>query len=289
MSKAPLAIVTMVYNETDNLPIWCRHYVAQVGAPSCYVIDHGSDDGSTEKLGTINCIRIPRSPQDDEKRTYAIGQLCASLLAWYDSVIYVDADELLVADPHAYPSLVAFAEANTAPVVTAIGLDVIHRPNHEKALDFSSPVSFQRHHVRFSSAMCKPVLIRQPVTWAPGFHCCAEAPPNLDSPLFLFHTRYADLPSGVARLQRTRNQPWSTPEAGQHQRLANTDWENMLHGMAELPIADTDLTPHDPRLTALRNAFMESTVTRAHERYRLDLHISGHELWRLPERFYGRF
>ncbi|WP_197463177.1 glycosyltransferase family 2 protein [Gluconobacter thailandicus] len=288
MIKKPLAVVTMVYNEPEHLLAWRRHYGAQVGEQACYVIDHGSTDGSTDLLGQINRIRIPRSPQDDERRTRAVGKFCDSLLEWYESVIYVDVDELLLADPALFPSLTHFAQANIRPVVTATGLDVIHRPESEAALDYTRLVSFQRQHVRFSSAMCKPVLIRTSVTWAPGFHCCAEMAPEMGAPLFLFHLRYADLPSGLNRLERTRTQPWSSNDVGQHQRLANQDWENMLRGMADLPVVETTFDQHDQRLQNWRQAVEDSTASRIDERYRLDLHLNGTELWRLPERFIGR-
>ncbi|WP_174694709.1 glycosyltransferase family 2 protein [Gluconobacter frateurii] len=288
MIKKPLAVVTMVYNEPEHLLVWCRHYGAQVGEQACYVIDHGSTDGSTDSLGQINRIRIPRSPQDDERRTRAIGKFCDSLLEWYESVIYVDVDELLLADPDLFPSLTHFAQANIHPVVTATGLDVIHRPENEAPFDYTRLVSFQRRHVRFSSAMCKPVLIKTSVTWAPGFHCCAEIAPEMGAPLFLFHLRYADLPSGLNRLERTRAQPWCSDNVGQHQRLANQDWENMLRGMAGLPVVDATFDQEDQRLHNWRQAVEDSVAPRIHDRYRLDLHLNGTELWRLPERFIGR-
>ncbi|MBE7210981.1 MAG: glycosyltransferase family 2 protein, partial [Gluconacetobacter diazotrophicus] len=33
--RAPLAVVTMVYNEAAMLPVWLRHYAAAVGAGNC--------------------------------------------------------------------------------------------------------------------------------------------------------------------------------------------------------------------------------------------------------------
>ncbi|MGC5747780.1 glycosyltransferase family 2 protein [Gluconobacter sp. NFX36] len=288
MIKKPLAVVTMVYNEPEHLLIWRRHYGAQVGEQSCYVIDHGSDDGSTDALGQINRARIPRSPQDDERRTRSIGKFCESLLEWYDSVIYVDVDELLLPDPDIFPSLTHFAQANTRPVVTATGLDVIHLPESEAPLDYTRLVSVQRQHVRFSSAMCKPVLIRAAITWAPGSHCCAEIAPEMGAPLFLFHLRYADLSSGLRRLERTRTQPWCSNDVGQHQRINDQDWENMLRGMAALPVVEATFDQNDQRLHNWRHAVENSATSRTHDRYRLDLHLNGTELWRLPERFIGR-
>lgn len=287
--KAPLAIVTMVYNEPEFLPLWRRHYASQVGEKACYVIDHGTDDGSTDDLGGVNRLCIPRSPQDDETRSRAIACYCAALLHWYDAVIYVDVDELLVADPALYASLIDFSRGWSAPVVTATGLDVIHVPEHEPDIDWSVPISRQRTHLRFTSSMCKPVLIRRPVDWAPGFHNTTEVP-QFDAPLFLFHLRYADLMQGVKRLERTRRQPWISEDAGRHQRMTNEDWSGMLRSMAALPdIRDISLSADDPTLALWRARVLSSSRSRMNDRYKIDLHISGDALWKLPPRFAGTF
>lgn len=289
--KAPLAIVTMVYNEAVFLPVWLRHYGGAVGEEHCYVVDHGSDDGSTvpDRTGRASVIRIPRSPQDDTTRNGFIGDLCAGLLRWYRAVIYVDVDEILVADPDVAPSLAAFAAGlSENAVVTAIGLDVIHAPEDEAAIDWSRPIGAQRRWLRFSSAMCKPVIIRRRVSWAPGFHCIDAAP--WFAPLFLFHLRYADLPSGLERLQRTRQQPWVSAEAGAHQRMPDTDWETMLRRMAGLPrVEAVALKAEDPVLGPWLSRVMDSTRGRETETYRIDLHLSGEHLWEVPTRLRNEF
>ena len=210
-----LAAVTMVYNEAALLPLWLRHYARQVGAAHCYVIDHGSDDGSTDDLRPASVIRLPRSPHDDARRARAVSAFCASLLEWYDGVIHTDVDEFVLADPAAWPDLRAFAAASDADAVTAIGLNVI-QVAEEAPLDPARPVLAQRAYAAFSSALCKPVLIRRPVRWAPGFHC-ADVALRFDG-LFLFHLRYCDRDAALTRLARTRAMPWADRSAGAHQR-----------------------------------------------------------------------
>ncbi len=290
--RAPLAVVTMVYDEPMFLPLWVRHYASQVAPTHLYVVDHGSDDGSTDPANLaagLNIVRIPRSPQDDGRRCRFISNLCAALLSWYESVIYVDVDEILVADPALHASLVDYAVSlDPQAVISAIGLDVVHSPGDEPGLDWSRPVSLQRSWLRFTSAMCKPVLIRRPVQWAPGFHNI-DAPPRFDE-LFLFHLRYADLQSGLTRLTRTRRQAWISPQAGSHQRMADTAWRDMLLGMAALPRhLEPTLGLEDPALRRWLARVVQSAATRETELYRIDLHLSGDALWRLPERFRGGF
>lgn len=280
--------VTMAYNEPDFAPLWARHYAAELGARNCYLIDHGSTDGSTDHLGGINVIRIPRSPQDDPRRTAFLSRFCASLLSWYDVVFHGDVDEILVADPARHSGLAAYAEAERRETVWAIGLDLVHLPSRERALSGMLPVSRQRRWLRFSSAMCKPAMIRVPVQWAPGFHSI-DQPPAFGE-LFLFHLRYADLGRGLARLARTRAQPWEDRDAGAHQRMTDAQWSGMLHAMAGLDRRpDLPLEPGRDPLADWLDRVSESAIGRAGQSYRIDLHLSGDALWRLPGRFVDRF
>jgi hypothetical protein len=213
-----LAVVTMVYNEVDYMDLWCRHYGAQVGAAHCFVVDHGSDDGTTEGLDPVNVIRIPRSPQDDAWRAGMISRLCAELLKSYDVVIYVDVDEFLVADPRYHRNLIDCARAMTGPVMTAIGLEVWHLADSQPAIDITRPISLQRDWVWFNSGLCKAAMIREAVDWSPGFHSTAS--PVAFDHLFLFHLRYFDVERGLRRLARTRAMPWAFDYSGRHQRVS---------------------------------------------------------------------
>lgn len=283
-----IAAVTMAYNEPDFAGLWAAHYGAEVGARNCFIIDHGSDDGSLEGLGGVNVVAIPRSPQDDTRRARFVSTFCASLLVWYDVVVHVDIDEILVADPARYPSLAHYAAADPRPVISAIGLDLVHVPAIERPLSRALPVSRQRRWLRFSSAMCKPAMIRQPVDWAPGFHSVDAAPEFGE--LYLFHLRYADLGRGLVRLAKTRAQPWQEAAAGAHQRMTDADWEAMLRSMAGLDRRDAGaLRPGEAPLAPWLERVRESAAGREGQTYRIDLHISGDELWRLPARFRDRF
>ena len=284
-----VAAVTMAFNEPAHLPLWVRHYARQVGARNCYVIDHGSDDGSTAGLGEVNVIRIPRSAQDDARRARFLSQFCASLLAWYDWVIYVDVDEIVLPDPRAHDTLAAYCAERLPEVVTAIGFNLHHLPHAEPPLDLVRPVTEQRRWVRFSSAMCKPVLIRRPVEWVPGFHCAADAPVVFDQ-LYLFHLRWFDRALGLARLAKTRAMPWADANAGAWQRVDDAEFATMMDRIAGLPQRrGLAFDPAAPPLGDALAAVLESRHGREQQRYKIDLHLDVDELWELPARFRGRF
>ena len=77
------AIITMVYNERINLPIWIRHYTAHCPGATLFAIDHGSDDGSTRDLSGIKLIPLPRTAFDDQVRVEVAGIRDAS--GWISS------------------------------------------------------------------------------------------------------------------------------------------------------------------------------------------------------------
>ncbi len=284
-----VAAVTMAYNEPVFLPIWSRHYARHVGARHCYVIDHGSDDGSTENLGEVNVARIPRSAQDDAKRARFVSRFCAQLLDWYDWVIHTDTDEIVLPDPRFHDSLAHYCAGGPPETVTAVGLNLHQIPDSEPPIDLARPITEQRRWVRFSSAMCKLVLIRRAVDWAPGFHCAADAPVAFDQ-LFLFHLRWFDRKLGLDRLAKTRAMPWADPNAGAWQRVADSEFVMLFERIAGLP--QRQGVPFDIGIPPLRDtirALLESQNGREGEPYKFDLHRDVDELWEIPERFRGTF
>lgn len=126
-----VAAITNVYNETHNMPVWLKHYGKQVGIDKCIVLDHGSNDGSTEDLQGAGVVRLARGLEFNERnRMFLINNLANSLLGYYDAVIYSDCDEMLVADPDRYENLVDYARQMKRPVAFGLGLNVQHNPEN---------------------------------------------------------------------------------------------------------------------------------------------------------------
>ncbi len=283
-----VAAVTMVYNEAVYLPIWLKHYGAQVGIENCYVIDHGSDDGSTVGLKGCNVVRIPRSPYDPHKQSAFNSLFCSSMTHWYDRVIYSDVDEILLADPKVAPTLAEYCRRPLPDVVTAIGLNLIHRPDHEPEFDPSRPVSVQRPYAFIASSMCKPLLIHKPITWSPGSHS-SDAPMVFDH-LYMFHLRWFDLPYGLRRLRKTREMAWASLEAGAHQRFEDEKFISAHMGFARLQARDgLEFDPGVDPVKGFIDQVSASRIGRENDVYKLDLGIWPRDLWRLPERFIGTF
>jgi hypothetical protein len=203
-----IAIVTMAYNENVHLPIWVRHYSKHCPGAALFVIDHGSDDGSTQSVEGVNFIPLPRSPFDDQTRGEFMADFQHALLRFYDVVICTDCDEMLVADPRKYVSLAAFLEVTDADVIAPTGLNVQHLPAIEPPIDLAAPILGQRRYVRFASGACKPSIARVPLLWMPGFHWCDRIPDHRTD-IYQFHLRRMDITVSLERLQITRSLEWS--------------------------------------------------------------------------------
>ncbi len=231
-----IAAITMVYNEGAQLRRWLRHYGRQFGANNLLVLDHGSDDGSTDDLGGAGRITLPRVEYDNNQRSGFINEQQHSLFRYYDGVVYTDCDELIVADPRKYSGLVDYFGRMRNDCARPVGLELFQDEIPGKGLMEDVPLSLQRQYCRFVVGMCKPLLARAPVQWIPGFHSCDKRVP-IDPSLFLFHTKYADYAAALARQAVTRGLPWSERSLkgsqGRHQRRED---EQMIKDNFQGPI-----------------------------------------------------
>jgi hypothetical protein len=203
-----VAVVTFVYNEAVNLPIWLRYYGPLFGKKNLFVIDHSSNDGSTSNLDDVNRILIPRQELEERKRCLFMASLQKGLLEYFDTVIYTDCDEILVPDPREYRNLSEYIKKSDFDYVAPIGLDIQHMIDLEAPLDLAKPILAQRQYCRFNVGMCKPLISRVPINWETGFHA-SDKPINLSDKLFLFHLKLMDLDIAMKRLKFTREMGWA--------------------------------------------------------------------------------
>jgi hypothetical protein len=279
-----VAAVTMVYNEPIFLPLWRSHYGGEFGEQCCYVVDHGSDDGSTDQLGKTNVLRIPRSPKHNKKRAQFISEFCSSLLEWYDTVIYTDVDEFVVADPLRWNGLTEFAQYLTGPSVNCIGFDVYQVARLEGPLDPELPVLQQRHWARFSLAMCKPLMVRSRVSWQPGFHSSDHLMTFGD--LVLFHLHYFDQDVALARQAKTRSMPWGDGPADHYQRWPDEKMVGMMSAASRLERIYDCTFGHDDKYLrdSLDAALALQAGDKRHQFYFGQIQVPN-RLYRIPVRF----
>ena len=280
VEKRPLAVVTMAFNEKTMLPLWLRHYDRQVGAENCYVLDHGSDDGSSIGINT-NLIRLPRTPLDEWERVNTIRDFCASLFIGFKCVLFADADELIVVDPDVAPSLSHYIAArDVPPILDLFGSDVRHVEG-EAPIDLQRLVSLQRAYVRPISTLCKATLISKRTDWHIGFHCVVhDHRPKFDD-LFLFHLAHCDNDILFER-QKKRNAaaPVGIPDS--HHAIEPTKFlDYMKSNITGLTRTRVQLRRGEDLFETTKRIFADAIERKSW--------AQAPNLWHLPDRFVGTF
>jgi hypothetical protein len=168
--------------------LWIRYYGGLFGTENLYIVASErilQDDPCPQ----ANCI-LGSEKFDDLQRSLFMSEEANKLLGKYETVIHVDTDEFLIADPHKYRDLAEYISTTELSHVTGYGLDVIEGSD-EHSLDFSRPIlGIQRSFAYPNSALNKTAMIRTPVRWGRGFHF-STLPPQFDD-LFILHFKYAD-------------------------------------------------------------------------------------------------
>jgi hypothetical protein len=209
------AALTFVFNESVNLPLWIKYYGSNFGEKNLFVVDRESTDGSTNNLGEVNRIIIPRDAFDDRKKADFMSSMQNALINYYDAVVCGDCDELVVPNIGPYASLADYVAKMETDYATCIGLNILHILNQEAPLDLSKPILAQRRYARFMSATCKTMLSKVPIRWLPGLHCL-DRRPKMDPNLFMFHTKTMDYGLASARQTINRETAWSEASLSQN-------------------------------------------------------------------------
>ena len=93
--KKKCAVFTIVKNENYFLPIWLKHYKKYFNNSDIYVLDHQSNDGSTNNLD-VNVIRIDyKLAFDHHWLVQTVQQQQTKLLEEYESVLFAEVDEII--------------------------------------------------------------------------------------------------------------------------------------------------------------------------------------------------
>jgi Glycosyl transferase family 2 len=224
------AAFTIVQNEPAFLPIWLGYYGRYFDSTDIYVLDHDSDDGSTQKLDT-RCKLLPvhRTKSFDHawlRKTVSAFQ--AFLLQSYDSVLFAEADEFILADPRAYSGLDDYIGQFQDRVARCTGFEVVHYPDEEPALRFDRPILAQRSYWHASRLYCKPLLSTVPLSWSVGFHEDPTLPDIQPDPnLALVHLHRVDYEYCLEHHRETAARNWNEDDVqarwGWHNRLEEGD------------------------------------------------------------------
>jgi hypothetical protein len=223
------AAFTIVQNEPVFLPLWLAHYRRYFDPDDIYVLDHDSTDGSTSGLtGTCNVLPVHRSASFDHDWLRSTAEQFQSfLLASYETVLYAEADEFIVAEPTRHSGLDSYIEELRGPAACCTGYEVVHYPS-EQPLRLDSPILGQRQYWHSSARYSKRLIAKAPLAWGQGFHRELRFPEVRPDPdLYLIHLHRADYDRCHARHRSAASRNWSERDlaggAGSQNRIVEAD------------------------------------------------------------------
>ena len=192
-----ICALTMVHRDHWALSRWHAHFARELGAENLFVVAHGPDPEIGRLCPGASVITVPRDRFDnfDRDRAALLNGIMAGLLAPYDAAIRSDADELVCHDPDRHASLRDAIAATEAPVLTALGFDLVEQDGDAPLS--GGPVLGERRALAFSGHYSKACIARRPVEFL--LHGTRVAPRRLAGfpfvmprGLYLAHLKYAN-------------------------------------------------------------------------------------------------
>ncbi len=284
------ALMTMAYQDNFFLPLWVKYYSQFVPKDQIYVLIHDRDP-ALEKIAKgcniINIKRPPITPKFEVNRWLMLSHVASGLTYQYDTVMYLDTDEIVFADPAVADNPIEFIDKIEAPVISPQGFEVMHRGDLElKKITNRKPILAQREFVRINTAYSKPCIIRRPVQWCSGGHAATHPKLHLARDLYPIHLRFVDEDMYRDKM-RGRREATADPTTGKSvPGLGGANWnvtdekaEGMIRKIRGWPIRDID------RLTDLRpfRMFQKKFGEKQRDGYHFGPFYIQKRLFRLPD------
>lgn len=222
-SRRPRTAFTIVQNEPVMLRLWLDYYSRFFDAEDLYVLDHDSTDGSAAGLGDrCRVVAIHRMASFDHRWLRGtVEAFQAFLLRSYDTVLFAEVDEFIVADPRQHRGLDAYIDGLDRPAARCLGFNVVHQPG-EPPLRLEQPLLAQRRCWHASLKYSKRLLSQIPLRWSEGFHEEYDAPDDPpDSGLLLVHLHRVDYDLCLARHRSSATRTWSADDVARGDGFQN--------------------------------------------------------------------
>nr|WP_321271296.1 glycosyltransferase family 2 protein [uncultured Tolumonas sp.] len=241
-----IAIFTHASNESIFLDKFIQYYSQFSETQDIYVIIHGHEPNTAEKIKKNNCqsICIPKGNVDHLNIKRYVEYFQRFLLTQYEWVLHVDCDELLVHKNGVdYIKNILLDEHKGKTLQAEFGLNIIHDPDNESELDPSCLFTLQRSKGKYEEAYAKPVLSSIPTTWGLGFHKCLNDLETVIVPdLYLVHLAHISLAEKLRRNKVWMNYNLSKSDSefvtNQHRQTDNERTKEDLQLMLQTDTID---------------------------------------------------
>lgn len=211
--KKKFAVFTIVKNENYFLPKWIKHYRRFLDNDDIYVLDHQSDDGSTDGLD-VNVIRVINEVAFDHQWIVdTVQRFQERLLDDYECVIYAESDEIIYSSEMDLDKMIEEFIKTDLPSIRCKGFEVMQDLERESPLEDGEDILTKRDYWFPFPMYDKTILARVPLKWQLGFHTCVNMKED-ENPyaygLTLCHLHRADFELMLKRHERAKK--WNLRE-----------------------------------------------------------------------------
>ena len=226
--KKKCAVFTIVKNENYFLPIWIKHYKKYFNNSDIYVLDHQSNDDSTNNLD-VNVVQVINELAFDHQwLVNTVESFQSKLLQEYTCVIFAESDELIYSiDKDLNDSIDDFISSDLNYVYCR-GYEIIQDLENEKSISPDDSIIENRNNWFENWLYHKPLLSKIPLNWAWGFHNLSHYPTNNTIGSYgitLCHLHRVDFEFMLKRHEE-RAKKWNLKDdgaAGFHHRISDKD------------------------------------------------------------------
>jgi hypothetical protein len=241
---ANTAVFTIVRDDDFRLHPWYEYYIKQLPSAAMFVLDHGDTLTGQNFLSCHNRARVvPVFNQiafSHEWLLDVVTDFHRFLKRSFETVIFAEVDEFLVAHPIHYRDLEAFiVRNNNTRNFRATGYEVLHA-HGEPELQWHLPWLHQRSIWTKSKVYSKQLINRDTPEWCHGFHIDMRQPELPVTPsLYMVHTHRMDYAEAMARHHRAAKATWNPLDLkagrGRQSRLTDpTDCREFCAGRLQL-------------------------------------------------------
>ncbi|MDT3395131.1 RICIN domain-containing protein [Streptomyces sp. B1866] len=197
------AVLTLVREEPEFLPIWLRYYSRFFPPEDIYVLHHRP---SPDLRPANRFVHIPVHQEvfSSDWQRDLVQRHQHELVDRYDTVLCTDVDEIVAPDPHTC-DLGTYIDHFGDDYVNCTGYEILHLRDQEPAFDPARKILCQRSAWFANPLYSKPLLARVPMMWRGGFHERADYGTNPDPHLYLIHLHRMDYEICRRRHQRRSN------------------------------------------------------------------------------------